>query len=59
MQPLNRYKTNRLWNMNSNIVAADMVSTAATALIIEALQSRLSTALVIVTALVCFTLRSP
>ena len=49
MQPLNRYKTNRLWNINANIVLADIVSTAATALIIEALQARLSTPLVIVT----------
>jgi len=54
MQPLNRYKTNRLWNINANIVLADFVSTAATALVIEALQARLPTrlAIVIVTAIV-------
>ena len=50
MQPLNRYKTSRLWNINTNIVLADVVSTAATALIIQLLQSKLTTHLVIVTA---------
>ena len=50
MQPLNRYKTNRLWNINANIVLADIVSTAGTALVIEALQARLPTHLIIVTA---------
>ena len=49
MQPLNRYKTSRLWNINTNIVLADIVSTAATALIIQLLQSKLPTHLVIVT----------
>src|SRR5208337_4179374 len=49
MQPLSRYKTSRLWNINANIVFADIVSTAATALIIQALQPRLPTHLAIVT----------
>ena len=49
MLPLNRYKTSRLWNINTNIVLADIVSTAATALIIQLLQSKLTTHLVIVT----------
>ncbi len=46
---MNRYKTNRLWDINVNIVAADIVSTAGTALIIQALQTRLPTPLAIVT----------
>ena len=49
MQPLRRYKTSRLWNINANIVFADIVSTAATALIIQALEPRLPTHLAIVT----------
>jgi hypothetical protein len=49
MQPLKRYKTNRLWNINANIVAADILSTAGTALIIEAIRARLPTSLAIVT----------
>jgi len=49
MQPLNRYKTNRLWNINANIVAADILSTAGTALIIEAIRAKLPTSLAIVT----------
>jgi voltage-gated potassium channel Kch len=49
MQALNGYKTNRLWNINANIVLADIVSTAATALIIEAVHARLRTHLAIVT----------
>jgi hypothetical protein len=49
MQPLNRYKTNRLWNINANIVMADIVSTAATALIVEAIRAKLPTSLAIVT----------
>ena len=48
MQPLNRYKTNRLWNINANIVAADILSTAGTALIIEAMRAELPTSLAIV-----------
>ena len=48
MQPPNRYKTSRLWNINVNIVVADIVSTAGTAAIIETVQSGLSTPLVIV-----------
>ena len=49
MQPLNRYKTNRLWNINANIVFADIVSTIVTALVVDALQARLPTRLAIVT----------
>jgi hypothetical protein len=49
MQPLNRYKTSRLWNINANIVVADIVSTAATALIIQAIRAKLPTSLAIVT----------
>ena len=52
--PLAGYRTNRMWNINANIVLADIVSTAATALVIEAIQGRLPTALaiVIVTAII-------
>ena len=52
--PLAGYRTNRMWNINGNIVLADIVSTAATALVIEAIQARLPTALaiVIVTAII-------
>ncbi len=52
--PLAGYRTNRMWNINANIVLADIVSTAATALVIEAIQARLPTALaiVIVTAII-------
>ncbi len=52
--PLAGYRTNRVWNINANIVLADIVSTAATALVIEAIQARLPTALaiVIVTAII-------
>ncbi|MFZ1131755.1 MAG: hypothetical protein WCA97_06210 [Terriglobales bacterium] len=49
MQPLSRYKTSRLWNINANIVLADIVSTAATALVIEAVHAKLLSHLVIVT----------
>lgn len=48
-QVLNRYKADRMWNINANIVLADIVSTAATALIIEALQARLTEPLALVT----------
>jgi hypothetical protein len=43
-----------MWNINANIVFADILSTAATALVIDAIQQRLSTPLinVIVTAIV-------
>ncbi len=52
--PLAGYRTNRMWNINANIVLADVVSTAATALVMEAIQARLPTALaiVIVTAII-------
>ena len=48
------YKTSRLWNINANIVFADLVSTTATALIMEALRSRLPSraAIVAVTAMI-------
>jgi len=61
MQPLSRYKTNRLWNINANIILADIVSTAATALIIQALQPNLPTRLttVMVTAIVDGAISSP
>jgi len=49
MQPLNRYKTSRLWNINANIVAADFLSTAGTALVIQAIRAKLPTSLAIVT----------
>lgn len=49
MQSLNRYKTNRLWNIHANIVVDNIVSTAGTAVIIEALQTRLPTPLAVVT----------
>ena len=45
---LSRYKTDRMWNINANIVLADIVSTAATALLIEAIQAKLPTPLSIV-----------
>ncbi len=48
MQPLNRYKANRLWNINVNIVLADIVSTVATAVIIESIQGRLQSRVMIV-----------
>ena len=53
-QQVTRYKSNRMWNINANIVLADIISTAATAVIIEAIDRRLPTplAIVIVTALV-------
>ena len=51
---LPRYRTDRLWNINVNIVLADVVSTAATALVIETVHTRLTTPLieVLVTALI-------
>jgi len=54
MEPLRRYKKDRLWNINANIVFADVVSTVATALVVEALHSRLPTrlAIVVVTAII-------
>ena len=53
-QPLSRYKNDRMWNINANIVLADVVSTATTALIIEAVHAKLPTrlAIVLVTAFV-------
>jgi hypothetical protein len=50
MALLQRYKTNRLWNINANIVLADVVSTVGTALVVEVLQSHLPTRLAIVVA---------
>lgn len=51
---LHRYRTNRLWNINANIVLADVVSTATTALVIEGVHARMATPLieVVVTALI-------
>ena len=51
---VSRYKTDRMWNINANIVLADIVSTAATALLIEAIQAKLPTPLsiVMVTAMI-------
>ena len=51
---LRRYRSNRLWNINANIVLADFISTSATAVVMEVIQGRLpsATALVIVTALI-------
>ncbi|MFN7919587.1 MAG: hypothetical protein U0Q16_05795 [Bryobacteraceae bacterium] len=51
---LDRYRTDRMWNINANILVADILSTAATAAIIEAIHTRLATRLsiVIVTALI-------
>src|ERR1700745_3882125 len=48
MPTLKRYKTSRIWNINVNIILADVSSTAATALVIEALHARLPTRLAIV-----------
>lgn len=48
MTVLKRYKENRAWNINANIVLADFVSTSATALVIDAIQARLATSLQIV-----------
>ena len=39
-----------MWNINVNIVLADLVSTSATALVMEAIQGRLKTPLAIVIA---------
>ncbi len=50
MRWLTRYRTSRVWNINANIVLADLVSTAATALVIDAVQSRFSSRLDVVLA---------
>lgn len=50
MRWLTRYRTSRVWNINANIVLADLVSTAVTALVIDAVQSRLTTRLAVVIA---------
>jgi len=47
---VNRYRTDRAWNINVNIVLADILSTAATALVIDVFQAGLPTRLAIVTA---------
>ena len=54
MRPIQRYKTSRMWNINANIVAADVVSTAMTALIIEVIQKSLlsRSALIATTAII-------
>jgi hypothetical protein len=48
MRLIDRYKTSRTWNINANIVVADIVSTVATAVIVEAMEAKLPTAQVIV-----------
>ena len=50
MRWLTRYRTSRVWNINANIVLADLVSTAATALVIDAVQTRLVSRLEVVIA---------
>ena len=50
MRWLTRYRTSRIWNINANIVLADLVSTAATALVIDAVQTRLASRLTVVLA---------
>lgn len=50
MRWLNRYRTSRVWNINANIVVADLLSTSATALVIDAVQSRLASRTEIVLA---------
>ncbi len=54
MPTLSRYKTDRVWNINANIIAADLIGTGITALIIESIQSKLNSphSIVIVTALI-------
>jgi hypothetical protein len=48
MDWLTRYKTNRVWNINANIVMADLLSTAVTALVMDAVRGRFSTRLGVV-----------
>ena len=48
MRWVTRYRTSRVWNINANIVLADLVSTAVTALVIDAVQNRLTTRLAVV-----------
>ena len=50
MRWLTRYRTSRVWNINANIVLADLLSTGATALVIDAAQARLATRLGVVLA---------
>ena len=50
MTLLKQYKSNRLWNINANIVLADIVSTGITALVIEAVYPYLAGRLLIVAA---------
>ena len=45
---LNRYKTDRMWNINANIVMADLLSTSATAVVIGGIYAKLPTAFAIV-----------
>ncbi len=42
---IHRYKTNRVWNINANIVLADLLSTAITAVVMDAAHGRFSTRL--------------
>lgn len=47
--PLSRYKTDRMWNINANIEVADVLSTGATALIMDRVHTTLPTPLAVVT----------
>jgi hypothetical protein len=49
-----RYKKDRMWNINANIIAADLAGTAITALIIESIHSKFNSQrnLVLSTALI-------
>jgi hypothetical protein len=48
MRWLTRYRTSRLLNINANIVLADLVSTAVTALVMDAVHTRLASRLGVV-----------
>ena len=50
MRWLTRYRTSRVWNINANIVLADLLSTAATALVIDAVQTKLASRFEVVLA---------
>lgn len=45
MNWLTRYKTSRVWNINANIVLADLLSTAITAVVMDAAHGRFATRL--------------
>jgi hypothetical protein len=48
MSWLARYKTSRVWNINANIVLADVLSTAITAVVMDAEHGRFATRLGVV-----------